>query len=162
MQTDLSGFRRDFLSYWSHELSSERRICVTEISHHVQGSERPIGNLSSTGLWGSGERRLAGGLVPDLRRTLPLHAHMRSVDSTPLTTPTHSLHTEHEEGPARAPRLWAREGGLLLWSWSCLILNFAPLSGHLSVLCSSGWHLCSLAHWMAISLSLAPWVAISF
>lgn len=35
MQTDLAGFRRDFLSYWSHELPSERRICVTEISHYV-------------------------------------------------------------------------------------------------------------------------------
>lgn len=49
------GSGGDFLSYWSHELPSERRICVIEISHHVQGSERAIGNLSSTGLWGSGD-----------------------------------------------------------------------------------------------------------
>lgn len=101
--------------------------------------------------------------MPDLRRTLSLYAHMRGVGSTPLTTPTHSLHTEHEEGPAKAPRLWAGEGGLLLWSWSCLTpeasfcpsewpslcplllwvasLFFGPLDGHLSVLSPLGGHL---------------------
>lgn len=56
---------------------------MIEISHHVQGSERAVGNLSSTG---SGVQ----GLVWDLRRTLPLYAHMQGMDSTPLTTPSHS------------------------------------------------------------------------
>lgn len=101
--------------------------------------------------------------MPDLRRTLPLYAHMRGVGSTPLTTPTHSLHTEHEEGPAKAPRLWAGEGGLLLWSWSCLTPEAS--------FCPSEWpSLCPLLLWVAslffgpleaISLSLALWVAIS-